>query len=230
MAKVRYTMRFYRVHDLDIVTFIETHEFNISHAMYSALSAFSRGEVFVIRIPPRRKADLPQLRRVYSRALILDTEKDAKAISILSLIKPGYRNSFLKNLLRQYLCFPLSEEFLDDQDTVSYFDELFSVFRENKRTADAGSIKKEKDISKDSEKRKKTSPKKAKPEKAEEKPAEKEITDFDFGNPVPEDETVISSVPDAYADYGDDVMPESQTDDDSDEEVNSLFDHILGSE
>jgi hypothetical protein len=41
---------------------------------------------------------------------------------------------------------------------------------------------------------------------------------------------MISSVPDTYADYGDDTMPGSQTDDDSDEEVNSLFDHILGSE
>lgn len=230
MAKVRYTMRFYRVHDLDIVTFIETHEFNISHAMYSALSAFSRGDVFVIRVPPRRKADLPQLRRVYSRALILDTEKDAEAISILSLIKPGYRNSFLKNLLRQYLCFPLSEEFLDDQETVSYFDDLFSVFRKDKRIAEAGSLKKEKDKSENADAKKK---KKIQPEKTDllkaEKDKEKEEKEESFGNPVPEKETAVSQE-ETYSDYGSFTESNSQISDDDDEEVNSLFDHIMGSE
>lgn len=209
MAKVRYTMRFYRVHDLDIVTFIETHEFNISHAMYSALSAFSNGEAFVIKIPPRRRADLPQLRRVYSRALILDTEKDAKAISILSLIKPGYRNSFLKNLLRQYLCFPLSEEFLDDQESVSYFDDLFSVFRKDRKVAEAGSLIKE------------TKEKKKSAERKTEHPAneKKQAADEEFGNPVPEN--AVFKEPTDY---------DAEQDITNDDEVNSIFAHILDSE
>ena len=209
MAKVRYTMRFYRVHDLDIVTFIETHEFNISHAMYSALSAFSNGEAFVIKIPPRRRADLPQLRRVYSRALILDTEKDAKAISILSLIKPGYRNSFLKNLLRQYLCFPLSEEFLDDQESVSYFDDLFSVFRKDRKVAEAGSLIKE------------TKEKKKSAERKTEHPAneKKQAADEDFGNRVTEN--AVFKEPTDY---------DAEQDITNDDEVNSIFAHILDSE
>lgn len=130
-------MRFYRAHDLDLITFIETHEFNIMHAIYCSLTALSKGEAFVIKIPPRR-TEMPQLSRIYNRTLILDTEKDMGAIEILSRIEPGYRNSFLKNLLRQYLCYPMSEEFLLTQSDADYFYNLFAPLREGRREASAG--------------------------------------------------------------------------------------------
>ncbi len=142
MGKRRYTIRLYRLHDLDLITFIETHEFNIVKAIYSSLSAFSKDDLFVIDIPARRIQDLPQLRRVYVKALSLDEEKDKRAIEILEKIEKGYRNNFLKNLLRQYLCNPMSEEFLIDQDDAEYFYKKFSIFREGKRVAKAGRLKK----------------------------------------------------------------------------------------
>ena len=109
MAKIRYTIRLYRLHDLDLITFVETHEFNIISAIYSSLTAFAKNEVFVIEIPPRRTQQLPKLNRVYTKALILDSETDQEAIQLLNQIGQGYRNNFLKNLLRLYLCHPLSE-------------------------------------------------------------------------------------------------------------------------
>lgn len=141
MGKVRYTIRLYRLHDLDLITFVETHEFNLVKAVYSALSAFSKDEAFVIEIPPRRVEDLPQLKRVYVKALTLDEETDAKAIEIMNKIAPGYRNNFFKNLLRQYLCNPMSEEFLLNQDDANFFYDKFSIFREGRRIAKAGKEK-----------------------------------------------------------------------------------------
>lgn len=166
--KARYTVRLYRLHDLDLITFSATHEFNIMRAIYSALTAFSKGEVFVIDIPPRREHQLPDLKRVYIKALTLDSEKDAAAIQILEDIAPGYRNSFLKHLLRLYLCHPLSEEYFrvvvrekrkskDDTEKGAIlfetpeaeikakdkaFTEKFKIFKDGKKSVQAGHWKK----------------------------------------------------------------------------------------
>lgn len=161
MAKLRYTIRLYRLHDLDLITFAETHEFNVIRAMYSSLSAFAKGEAFVIEIPPRREQKPPQLNRVYIKALTLDDEKDRAAVAVINTIAPGYRNSFLKNLLRLYLCNPLSEEFFKEtkrnrntgdiiyvtpqseiEEKNDIFTEKFQIFKEGKKMVQAGKLKK----------------------------------------------------------------------------------------
>ena len=160
MAKIRYTVRLYRLHDLDLITFAESHEFNVISAIYSSLSAFAKGETFVIDIPPRRLKRIPPLNRVYIKALTLDSEKDRAAVEVLSQIAPGYRNSFMKNLLRLYLCAPLSEEFFrtvkkdKDMDCIVYetpqqeidqksdeFFKRFEIFREGKKVFKAGKMR-----------------------------------------------------------------------------------------
>lgn len=140
MAKVKYTMRFYRAHDLDLITFIETRQFNIMHAVYSALTAFANGEAFVIEIPPERNV-AGEYQRIYSRILVLDSEKDSKAIKLMSTVAPGYRNSFLKNLVRLYLCCPFSEDYFASAEDSDYAFSLTSIFRENRRVAQAGTIR-----------------------------------------------------------------------------------------
>lgn len=160
MAKIRYTIRLYRLHDLDLITFVETHEFNIISAIYSSLTAFAKGEAFVIEIPPRRQIQLPKLSRVYTKALVLDTEVDQEAIELLNKIGQGYRNNFLKNLLRLYLCNPLSEEFFKNikrgkNDEVLYetpqseieertelFNKKFNIFKANRKVVKAGRLRK----------------------------------------------------------------------------------------
>lgn len=137
MSKVRVTIRLYRIHDLDLITFVETHKLSMRKAMYCALTAFSKGEHFVINIPPLRDESF-KAKKVYSMYLILDSEKDSKSIEILNKIKEGNRNNFMKNLLRMYLCNPMSETFLENQDDMDFFYQKFSIFREGKRVADAG--------------------------------------------------------------------------------------------
>ena len=142
MSKIRYTIRLYRLHDLDLITFIMTHEFDIMHAIYSSVSAFAKGEAFLISIPPINNSEMPQLRRVYTKTLILDTEKDALTISMLNRISPGKRNNFIKNLLRLYLMYPFSESFFKSPEDLQYFEEKLKVFRTGQREVRAGRLKK----------------------------------------------------------------------------------------
>ena len=87
MSKIRYTIRLYKAHDLDLITFAETHEFNIVKAIYSALVSFSKKEAFVIDIPPRKHKNFLNDKRVYVKTLTLDDKDDTKAIEILDKIK-----------------------------------------------------------------------------------------------------------------------------------------------
>lgn len=142
--KIKQPIRLYRAHDLDLITFMETHEFNIIKAMYSSLISFSKKQHFVIEIPPTRTAKLTDIKRVYAKTLSLDVEKDREAIEILYKIQKGYRNNFLKNLLRMYLCNPLSEEFLINVNDTEFFQNYFEIFKENRRIAKAGKLTNEK--------------------------------------------------------------------------------------
>ena len=136
--KKKYFIRLYRAHDLDLITFVQSHRFNLNHALYVAITAFSKRDIFVIAVPPQKETNVEKFKRVYSYSLILDTEKDAKAIEVLEKIKPGFKNNFLKNLLRIYLCYPLSEAFLSNEADLSIFEEKLSGFKVDRRIAEAG--------------------------------------------------------------------------------------------
>lgn len=149
MSKIRYTIRLYRLHDLDLITFIMTHEFDIMHAIYSSVTAFAKGEVFLISIPSITTSEMTQLRRVYTKTLILDSEKDALTISMLDRVSPGKRNNFFKNLLRLYLMYPFSECFFNSPEDLQYFEEKLKVFRTGQREVRAGKLKKSRYIKKE---------------------------------------------------------------------------------
>lgn len=157
MGKKSYTIRLYRTHDRDLITFIETHQFNIVKAVYCALTAFSKGESFVISIPPEREDGQITLARIYTRLLTLDTEEDAEAIEIMDKLKDGSKNNFLKNLLRLYLCNPMSEQFLNDTADADFFYQKFAIFRAGKQEVHAGKlvVHKEKPASPGGEQKKK---------------------------------------------------------------------------
>ena len=149
MSKIRYTIRLYRLHDLDLITFIMTHEFDIMHAIYSSVTAFAKGEVFLISIPSITTSEMTQLRRVYTKTLILDSEKDALTISMLDRVSPGKRNNFFKNLLRLYLMYPFSECFFNSPEDLQCFEEKLKVFRTGQREVRAGKLKKSRYIKKE---------------------------------------------------------------------------------
>lgn len=137
MAKKRYTIRFYTMHDLDLITFALTHDFDITKAIYSSVTAFARGEAFIISVPPPVRDNMPEKRRVFVKALVLDSDKDHEAIEMIDRITPGRRNNFFKNLLRLFLMYPFSEYFFDDPADLEFFESKLAAFR-NGREAQAG--------------------------------------------------------------------------------------------
>lgn len=138
--RISKTIRLYKTHDLDLISFLDTHNMDFRKAVYCSLTAFAKGEVFVIKIPPRLENPKP-LRRKYEFRLILNPETDQAVIDMIDGITDGYKNNFIKNILRMYLCTPISEEFLKDRSKIGEFEEKFQMFKIGKRVADAARVK-----------------------------------------------------------------------------------------
>lgn len=136
----KYTIRFHKAHDLDIISIFEDYRFDIIKAIYCALTAFCNGDVFAIKIPEKREQSYHIKRRIYCRHLKLNEKKDVKAIALLDRISKGYRNNFLKNLLRMYLCMPVSFQFFENPEDAEMVMNMFAIFRRGRRLASAADI------------------------------------------------------------------------------------------
>lgn len=142
MGKRKYTVRLYRAHDLDLISFMLSYEFNIMRAIYVSLKGFAANQKFIIETPPARDIVVVDLKRVYARSLILDEDHDAEVIRLADMIKPGYRNNFFKNVLRMYVCSPIAASFLSDEGNITEFTARFKVFGEARKPIKAGSVRK----------------------------------------------------------------------------------------
>ena len=143
MAKVRYTVRFYRQHDYDLLLFSIQNRCDLIRMLYKVLKAFSKGESFIVTASEHPNKEMPEFRRAYTRALILDDEKDADQIALLSRIKDGYRNNFFRTLLRIYICSPAPTAFLVDESTDrNFFENLVEqAFRNGRKPVKVGQDK-----------------------------------------------------------------------------------------
>lgn len=216
MAKKNYTIRLYRTHDHDLITFMATHQFNIVKGVYCALTAFSKGQIFVIKIPPAREGGNLEINRVYARMLTLDTEVDAEAIEILEKLKDGSKNNFLKNLLRLYLCCPISEASLIDEHDMDFFYKKFTIFKQGKKEIEAGKL--------NSSKIKKN--KKKKIDISDENTEGETSTKNVIIEEELQKEKVIIDEPD-YETAIEDIELNSDSEDEESDEITSLFSSIL---
>lgn len=134
--KKRYKVRFYKAHDLDLITYMASHTINIRMTLYYVFRAYCNGQVVGIRIPDHTGQKPSEYKKIYYTDLSLDTEKDKKMIQFMEGIKPGFRNNFLKNLLRQYLCSPLVEDFLVDPADYLEVKQTTSLLQGNRSMVD----------------------------------------------------------------------------------------------
>lgn len=147
----KYAIRFHYAHDIDIISIYENYEFDLTKAIYCSLTAFCNGEIFAIKMPQKREKPFKYPRRILFKRLILDEKRDEKAIKLIERINKGYRNNFLKNLLRLYLSIPLSDQFVDSESDKEVLTEMFMLFRYGRKEVDAASFvdakKQHKDVS-----------------------------------------------------------------------------------
>ena len=130
---VRKIVRLYQVHDLDLVTYMIKHKMNMSKAIYCSLVAFTRGERFVIKVPPlKEKSEFKTKQKYYEVLVNLSADTDQEVIDLLNKINVGYQNNFIKNILRFYLCTPIPTGFIENVSDKPYFEDridcAFKIF------------------------------------------------------------------------------------------------------
>lgn len=98
------TMRLYKQHDLDLFYLYKLPDFSLQIAVKKAIQAFANNNNYVIDYPewPKDK-NFEFGKKTAQIHIFLDEVKDKGAIDWIDSISPGYRNSLLKNLTRQYL-------------------------------------------------------------------------------------------------------------------------------
>lgn len=140
MAKT-YEVKIYSIHDCDLYSIHMLYEFNFSKAIYCALNAFLKKQTVVIKMPPKRKRPIER-RRFCATKLILDEEKNAKLIQLLEGIQTGYRNNFIKNILRMYLQMPCTEAFFKAPEEYDKTVELLKPLSDGKKVINAAGKRK----------------------------------------------------------------------------------------
>lgn len=140
--KVKLGIRLYRAHDLDLISLMEEYEFNFTKALYCAITAFVNGETFVVKDLELRYTPKSYKKKSILRVLTLNEEKDKKAILFLEGIEKGYRNSFLKNLLRLYLCRPIASAYFGSEQDAMEAEAMCEIFKEHRKVARAANFSK----------------------------------------------------------------------------------------
>lgn len=112
---MKVTMRLYRQHDLDLIyIYKQRKDLGFSKTLKNILNNYQFGyekRLPTVNIEEIKPENFPH--ESVQLHLYLSEEKDANAIAVLKSIKRGYRNSFLKNLLRYCVRNPVLLPYLD---------------------------------------------------------------------------------------------------------------------
>lgn len=125
-------VKMYYYHDLDLVSLYRNGCANFRVASKEALKAFTDGRIF--RFTCSAPCRNLKARPVYRFYIKLDESKDASIIQMLGRIQKGYRNSFIKMVLRLYLCAPVPPEYVLTDEDANYFTNLQAALQAGKPT------------------------------------------------------------------------------------------------
>lgn len=115
-------VKLYSYHDMDLVSLYKSGRVAFPETTRQILNSYANKEVYKIKllqINQKRLDRYPRdsYRKYYHYYIILDDKEDFAAIELLKKITPGYRNNFIKVVLRQYLCCALSSGYSINGDT-----------------------------------------------------------------------------------------------------------------
>lgn len=117
-------VKLYHYHDLDLVYLYRNGNISFCSAAKTALKAFVNQDFFVFEIaePSREIAQ----HRTYRFRIKFDNQEDKEVIDMLNKISKGCRNNFIKEVLRNYIPFTMTSEYVISHEDISYFNERFS--------------------------------------------------------------------------------------------------------
>lgn len=122
-------VRLYRQHDLDLIALHKNKDFCLTTAIRKSLDAYVNKKQLSILAPNSiLEEKVPRQIQIIVR---FDDHKDAKAIEWIKTIKSGYRNSFIKNLLRGYLTYPIVPAYMEGDSFDSVIKDNTNLFISN---------------------------------------------------------------------------------------------------
>ena len=145
---MRIEIKLYSYHDLDLVSLYKTGRIAFPETTRQVLNSYARKEVYKVRPLPlneNRAAKYPQkmYRKFYHYHVDLDSKEDADAIRLMRTITDGYRNNFIKSVLRQYLCGIFTEEYSKNGDA-RFFNEMSRRIQGDRDEKDIKQVKRNK--------------------------------------------------------------------------------------
>ena len=145
---MRIEIKLYSYHDLDLVSLYKTGRIAFPETTRQVLNSYARKEVYKVRPLPlneNRAAKYPQkmYRKFYHSDVDLDSKEDADAIRLMRTITDGYRNNFIKSVLRQYLCGIFTEEYSKKGDA-RFFNEMSRRIQSDRDEKDIKQVKRNK--------------------------------------------------------------------------------------
>lgn len=100
---MKINVRLYRMHDYDLISLKYTKSICFSAMIKSILKSYAEGNLYNIEIPVPTQKNVKDLPYITQTQFKLDEIKDKSVIDMLGNIKDGYRNNFIKNVIRLYL-------------------------------------------------------------------------------------------------------------------------------
>lgn len=124
-------VKLYHYHDLDLVYLYRHGNISFCSAAKIALKAFANKEFFIFNIaePNREIAQ----HRTYRFRIEFDNQEDKEVIDMLNKISKGCRNNFIKEVLRNYIPFTITSEYVISQEDIPFFNERFSSMYADKK-------------------------------------------------------------------------------------------------
>ena len=120
-------VKLYFYHDLALVSLYRARKLCFSRATKLALKAFAEGRrISICPDLDTQAGPMVPVRRTYHFAVVLDEKEDEAVINYLGRIAPGYRNSFVKTLLR-YCIFEFPEEYFQEGKDKEKFDQMIQA-------------------------------------------------------------------------------------------------------
>lgn len=109
-------LRFYRQHDLDLISLHRSSGFCMSSAIKKSLNAYVNNKTLCILAPSANKLDYSSIPKQIQLIVNLDENLDKKEIEWIRSLRAGMRNSAIKNLLRGYLSYPIMSAYANEKE------------------------------------------------------------------------------------------------------------------
>ena len=149
MKKIEVKLYYY--HDIDLVSIYRSADISFPDATKKALKAYAEGKAFKIKVGEKKEKRTHEIyKKCFHYYIALNEEKDKEIIELLSNITFGYRNNFIKTVLRHYLGCELSAEYLTNNDQ-AFLDRRAEILAAGKETVEVKHAKKESEKAKEEE-------------------------------------------------------------------------------